>query len=150
MSERYDVLIVGSGHGGAQVAASLRHGKFAGTIALVGDEACLPYERPPLSKDYLSGEKALERILLRPAGFWNEKQIAILGGRRVVAVDPSAHRVSLADGSTLAYGTLVWAAGGAARRLTCAGNELAGVHTMRTSADVDRMRDELAGPCGSS
>jgi 3-phenylpropionate/trans-cinnamate dioxygenase ferredoxin reductase subunit len=68
VSERYDVVIVGAGHGGAQVAASLRQAKFAGSIALVGDETSLPYERPPLSKDYLSGEKALERILLRPAG----------------------------------------------------------------------------------
>jgi 3-phenylpropionate/trans-cinnamate dioxygenase ferredoxin reductase subunit len=143
VSARYDVVIVGAGHAGAQAAASLRQGNFAGTIALIGDEACLPYERPPLSKDYLSGGKTLERILLRPAGFWSEKQIARLCGRRVLAVDPSAHRVSLEDGSMLDYGTLVWAAGGAARRLTCPGNELAGVHTMRTSADVDRIRNEL-------
>lgn len=66
---RYDVLIVGAGHGGAQAALSLRQQKFSGTLALLGDEPEPPYERPPLSKDYLSGEKSYDRILIRPATF---------------------------------------------------------------------------------
>ncbi len=66
----YDVLIVGAGHGGAQAAIALRQNKFAGSIAMIGDEPELPYERPPLSKEYLAGDKAFERILIRPAAFW--------------------------------------------------------------------------------
>jgi 3-phenylpropionate/trans-cinnamate dioxygenase ferredoxin reductase subunit len=143
MRERYDVLIVGAGHGGAQVAMALRQAKLAGTIAIVGEEPELPYERPPLSKDYLSGDKPFERILIRPLDFWAGKQITMLMGRAAVSVDPLAHRLALADGGTLDYGTLVWAAGGVARRLTCSGHHLTGVHTVRTKADVERMRNEL-------
>lgn len=65
----YDVLIVGAGHAGAQAAVVLRQQGYEGTVAIVGDEPEIPYERPPLSKDYLAGEKAFERILIRPATF---------------------------------------------------------------------------------
>jgi NADPH-dependent 2,4-dienoyl-CoA reductase/sulfur reductase-like enzyme len=120
----YDVLIVGSGHGGAQAAAALRQSKFTGSIGLLGNETELPYERPPLSKDYLSGERTLKRILLRPASFWSERDIKLLPGRRIVSVDPRAHSVTCADGSSIAYGTLIWATGGTPRRLICAGHDL--------------------------
>ena len=144
MGEHFDILIVGGGHGGAQAAVALRQRKFAGTIAIVGDEPELPYERPPLSKDYLSREKEFERILIRPASFWADKEVAMLLGRRVTAVDPAAHRVTTADGATIGYGTLIWATGGSPRRLTCDGHDLAGVHAVRTRADVDRLMGELA------
>jgi 3-phenylpropionate/trans-cinnamate dioxygenase ferredoxin reductase subunit len=140
----YDILIVGAGHGGAQAALALRQQKFAGSIALLGNEPEPPYERPPLSKEYLSGEKPFERILIRPATFWAERDVALLLGEQVVAVDAEAHRVTLADGATIGYGTLIWAAGGAPRRLACAGHSLAGVHSVRTRADVDAMMAELA------
>jgi 3-phenylpropionate/trans-cinnamate dioxygenase ferredoxin reductase subunit len=143
VSERFDVLIVGAGHGGAQTAIQLRQRGFEGSIGLIGDDPELPYERPPLSKDYLAGEKPFERILIRPAGFWQERTIELRAGRRVIAVDPKAHAVRLQDGSSLGYGTLVWAAGGAARRLMCAGNDARGVHTIRDRADVDRLSSEL-------
>ena len=143
MGEHYDVLIVGGGHGGAQAAVALRQRKFARTIAIVGDEPELPYERPPLSKDYLSREKEFERILIRPATFWADKQVDMLLGRRVVSVDPAAHQVTTADGATIGYGTLVWATGGSPRRLTCDGHDLAGVHAVRTRADVDKLMGEL-------
>jgi len=139
-----DILIVGGGHAGAQAAIALRQNKFEGTIAIVGDEPEIPYERPPLSKDYLAGEKVFERILIRPAAFWPEREIAMLTGRRVVAVDPQAHSVTTGDGSTIGYGTLIWAAGGSPRSLTCAGHNLVGVHAVRTRADVDRLMGELA------
>ncbi len=142
--QRYDVLVVGAGHGGAQLAIALRQAKYEGSIALVGDEPELPYERPPLSKDYLAGEKEFERLLIRPLGFWSERDVALLPGKRVVAVDPAAHEVGCEDGSRFDYGKLVWAAGGVPRRLSCVGGDLPGVHTVRTRADVDRMRDELA------
>ena len=139
----YDVLIVGGGHAGGQTAIALRQGGFAGSIALISSELEAPYERPPLSKDYLAGEKTFDRLLLRAETFWSERGVALLLGRTVVAVDPAAHAVALADGETLGYRQLVWAAGGAPRRLSCAGHDLRGVHAVRTRADVDRMRAEL-------
>jgi len=140
---RFDVLIVGAGHAGAQAAIQLRQGKFAGTIGLLGDEPDPPYERPPLSKDYLAGDKPFERLLIRPPAFWEERQVAMLLGRRAVRVDAQAHTVATDDGATIGYGRLVWATGGAPRRLSCSGHDLAGVHAVRTRADVDRLIDEL-------
>lgn len=142
---QFDIVIVGAGHGGAQAAIALRQAKFEGTIAVIGDEPELPYERPPLSKEYFSGEKAFERILIRPAAFWAERNIEMLLNRHVVAVDPVAHSLTTADGATIGYGQLIWAAGGAPRRIGCAGNDLIGVHTVRTRADADRMLAELDG-----
>jgi len=141
--EQYDVLIIGAGHGGAQAAIALRQGKFAGSVAILGDEPELPYERPPLSKEYLAGDKSFDRILIRQPAFWDERQVTMLPGRRVVAVDPAAHRVTTADGAEIGYGKLIWATGGRARRLSCDGHDLAGVHTVRTRADADRMIAEL-------
>jgi 3-phenylpropionate/trans-cinnamate dioxygenase ferredoxin reductase subunit len=139
----FDVLIVGAGHGGAQAAIALRQRKVEGTIALLGDEPELPYERPPLSKDYLAGDKPFERILIRPAIFWADRDITLLPGRSVVSVDPVAHSVTTADGATIGYRTLIWATGGAPRRLSCSGHDLRGVHGVRNRADVDRMIAEL-------
>jgi 3-phenylpropionate/trans-cinnamate dioxygenase ferredoxin reductase subunit len=141
----FDVLIVGGGHGGAQAAMALRQNRFTGTIAVVSEEDDLPYERPPLSKDYLSGEKPFDRILIRPASFWDDKAVAMLLGRRAVSVDADAHAVALSDGSALSYRSLIWAAGGFPRRLACAGSHLAGIHSVRTRADVDRLIGELDG-----
>ncbi len=143
MATRYDVLIVGAGHGGAHAAITLRQRKFAGSIAIIGEEPEIPYERPPLSKDYLAQEKPFERILIRPEAFWAEREVAMLTGRRIVSVDPHAHSVTTGDGETIGYGQLVWAAGGHPRRISCEGHDLAGVHSVRTRADVDRMIGEL-------
>ena len=140
---RFDVLIVGGGHGGAQAAIALRQKGFAGTIAIVGEEVDPPYERPPLSKEYLAGDKAFERILLRPLAFWAERSIELLLGRRVVRVDADAHRVETAAGEAFAYGQLIWATGGSPRRLTCSGHDLPGIHGVRTRADVDAIMAEL-------
>lgn len=140
----YDVVIVGAGHGGAQAAIALRQAKFDGSIAVIGAEADLPYERPPLSKEYLAGDKSYERILIRPESFWQERQVEMLLNRRVTSVDPAAHTVE-DGGETIGYCHLVWATGGSPRRLSCAGSDLIGVHTVRTRADADRMMGELAG-----
>ncbi|MCD2316276.1 FAD-dependent oxidoreductase [Sphingomonas sp. IC-11] len=141
----YDVVIVGAGHGGAQAAIALRQAKFDGTLAVIGAEPELPYERPPLSKEYLAGDKTFDRILIRPAAFWQERGVEMLLGRAVTAVDPAAHTVTTADGRAIGYRHLIWATGGSPRRLACAGNDLAGVHTVRTRADADRMMAELPG-----
>lgn len=142
MNERYDVLIVGGGHGGAQAALALRQHGFAGTVAIAGDEPELPYERPPLSKDYLAGDKEWTRMLLRPAQVWADKHITLLPGTRVTAIDPAAHSVATEDGRAIGYGQLIWAAGGSALRLPGA-QGLHGVHTIRTRADADAMIAEL-------
>lgn len=144
MIDYSDVLIIGAGHGGAQAAIALRQRQFEGTIAIVGEEPEYPYERPPLSKDYLSGEKTFDRLLIRPEAFWSQREVRFLLGLRVVDVDPGAHTVSLEDGRAIGYGTLIWATGGHARKLTCVGHDLGGVHSVRSRADVDRMQAELS------
>ncbi len=145
MTDRYDILIVGGGHGGAQAALALRQHGFAGSIAIAGDEPELPYERPPLSKDYLVGEKEWARMLLRPAQVWADKAVQLLPATKVTAIDPAAHVVTTADGRVIGYGQLIWAAGGTPRRLGCQGDDARGVHTIRTRADVDAMLAELPG-----
>jgi len=144
LADHYDVLVVGGGHAGAQVAIALRQRNFDGTIAIVTEEFEQPYERPPLSKDYLSGEKDFERIRIRPKDFWRDRHIDLGLGRRVTAVDSQAHRITVEDGSTLGYGQLVWAAGGHARSISCSGHNLAGVHSIRSRKDVDTLESELA------
>lgn len=143
MSDRFDIVIVGAGHAGAQAAIALRQRGFAGTIAIIGDEPELPYERPPLSKDYLARDKSFDRLLLRPESFWREREVTMLLGQRVTAIDPVGHAITREDGDSIGYGTLIWATGGAPRRLTCPGHDLARVHAVRIRADVDRMMAEL-------
>ncbi len=141
--QHYDVVIVGGGHGGAQAAIALRTQGFAGSIAIVGREDEPPYERPPLSKEYLAQEKPFERLYLRPREYWADKAVELLLGREVTVVDPAARQLACADGSTLNYGELIWATGGDPRHLTCPGAELAGIHYVRTRADVDALMAEL-------
>ncbi len=141
--EMFDVVIVGAGHGGAQAAIALRQAKFEGSIAMIGAEPELPYERPPLSKEYLAGDKSFDRILIRPEAFWRDRSVTTRLGERVVAVDVPARQVLTDSGERIGYRRLIWAAGGEPRRLTCDGHDLTGVHTVRTRADVDRMFGEL-------
>ncbi|OYY68662.1 NAD(P)/FAD-dependent oxidoreductase [Sphingomonas sp. 28-63-12] len=141
--DQVDVVIVGAGHGGAQAAIALRQQGFDGAITIVGDEPELPYERPPLSKDYLAGDKPFERLLIRPAIFWAERRIDFRMSTRVVAVSPEEHRLTTEDGQSIRYGKVIWATGGAPRRLSCAGADATGVHYVRNRADVDRMVVEL-------
>jgi 3-phenylpropionate/trans-cinnamate dioxygenase ferredoxin reductase subunit len=141
--ERFDVIIVGGGHAGAQAAIALRQGGFSGSVAIVGIERELPYQRPPLSKDYLSGDTPWERMLIRPAAFWEERNVRMIGDAEVTEVNPQAHRIATADGRGFNYGSLVWAAGGNPRRLGCSGGDLPGVHCVRNRADVERMIAEL-------
>jgi 3-phenylpropionate/trans-cinnamate dioxygenase ferredoxin reductase component len=139
----YDILIVGGGHGGAQAAIALRQAKYEGSIGVVNAEPEYPYERPPLSKDYFAGDKAFERIMIRPAAFWTERGVDMLLGSRVEAVDPTAHNVTLSDGAVISYGKMIWATGGSPRALPVAGGNLPGMHVVRTRADVDAMLDGL-------
>ena len=136
----FDVLIVGAGHGGAQAAIMLRQLKFSGTIAIVGEEPEFPYERPPLSKEYFSGEKEFDRILIRPPAFWDEREITMLLGKKVTAVNAEGHAVTTDGGHVIGYGKLIWAAGGHARKLPVKGGNLLGVQGVRTRADADAMK----------
>lgn len=137
--EKLDVLIVGGGHAGAQCAIALRQGGFAGSVAIIGRESEPPYERPPLSKDYFAREKTFDRLYIRPPQFWAEKDIRLILNTEVVAIDPAAHTATLSTGETVAYGQLVWAAGGDPRRLSCDGADLAHVHGVRNRADADAL-----------
>jgi 3-phenylpropionate/trans-cinnamate dioxygenase ferredoxin reductase subunit len=97
-----------------------------------------------LSKEYLAGDKTFERILIRPANFWAERNIQMMLNTEVTAVDPIAKRLTFATGHGLEYGVLIWAAGGEPRKLTCPGHDLKGVHAVRARVDVLKMMDELS------
>lgn len=139
----YDVVIVGAGHGGAQAAVQLRQAGFEGSVAMIGDENEPPYERPPLSKEYMAGEKEFERILIRPAQFWKDRNIDLLLGKRVKRVDPAAKTVSVGDDEEIGYGKLIWAAGGSPRLLTCPGADADGIFSIRRRDDVDAIMARL-------
>jgi 3-phenylpropionate/trans-cinnamate dioxygenase ferredoxin reductase subunit len=141
--DRTDVAIVGAGHAGAQAAIALRQNGFSGHITLIGREPEPPYERPPLSKEYLAGSKAFERLYLRPVQFWVDKAIGLRLGTSVVAVDAQRKCLSFDNGQSLGYGQLIWAAGGNAWQINCKGAQLNGVHSVRNRADVDRMMAEI-------
>ena len=143
MSEQQSVVIVGAGHGGAQCAIALRQNGFEGAVTVIGREPELPYERPPLSKEYFAREKTFDRLYIRPETFWAEREVAFRLSSEVTAVDAQAKTVTLSSGETLSYGTLVWATGGDPRRLTCEGAHLAGVHAVRTREDCDRLMAEV-------
>ena len=138
-----EVVIVGAGHGGAQCAIALRQNGYTGSIAMIGRESEPPYERPPLSKEYFAREKTFDRLYIRPPAFWADKQVDLHLGIEVVAVDPVAKSLSLSNGATATYGTLVWATGGDPRRLSCPGSDLAGIHAVRTREDCDRLMGEI-------
>jgi 3-phenylpropionate/trans-cinnamate dioxygenase ferredoxin reductase subunit len=139
-----DVAIVGTGHGGAQAAIALRQHGFAGSILLVGRDSVPPYERPPLSKEYLAGEKPFERLLIRPPAFWAERAIELMLEANVRSLDPATKTLAVSGGETVSYGTLIWAAGGDARRLSCPGALLPGTHVVRDKADSDALAAEVA------
>ena len=143
--EHFDVVIVGSGHGGAQAAIALRQNGHEDTILMVSRDRNPPYERPPLSKEYLAGEKPFERIQIRPEKFWADKNVELRLGRNVNEVDPIARELVLSDDTRITYRKLIWAAGGDARRLSCPGSDLGGIHYVRTRRDVDTLKEELAG-----
>ncbi len=143
MMSKYDVLIVGGGHGGAQAAIALRQAEFEGSIAIFSNEEFYPYERPPLSKEYFAGEKSFERILIRPESFWQERDIEIHLNNRVTKIDANLHTIETTNGEHFGFGQLIWATGGAARWLSCPGAQLAGIHVVRNRDDVDAILAKL-------
>lgn len=134
------VVIVGGGLTGASAAFELRKLDFPGRVTLIGEEQELPYERPPLSKEYLRGEKPLEAAYVRPLADYDENGIELLRGRRAITLDAPTRRVNLDDGTTLGYDALVIATGAAARTLGSTRAFLEGVRYLRTAADADALR----------
>jgi 3-phenylpropionate/trans-cinnamate dioxygenase ferredoxin reductase subunit len=130
------ILIIGGGQAGAQAVDTLRREGFGGRLVLIGDEPELPYQRPPLSKKYLSGDMAADRLLFRHQSFYDEHRIELKLGKQAVRLDAAAHQVDLADGENLTYDRLLLCLGAGSRRLTCPGTALAGVHYLRCLADV--------------
>ena len=143
MSNRFDALIVGGGQAGAQAALMLRRNGFVGTIAIVSQEHEAPYERPPLSKEYLLGEKSFDAMLVQSIEGWRQNNVVLILGERVVSLDHCEQCVITEAGRVIGYTALIWAAGGAARKLACAGADLEGVHTIRSRSDVDRLLKDL-------
>ena len=139
------VVIVGAGHAAVQAVDTLRRDGHTGPIVLVGDEPWLPYNRPPLSKKYLSGELERERLLLRSAQYYQQHRVETRLGVRVTAIDRASQRLRLGDGGELTYDKLLLCVGSKPRRLEVPGHELAGIHCLRTIADVDAIRTDLAG-----
>ena len=139
-----DIIIVGAGHAAGQAAASLRQEGFAGAITILGDEPHIPYQRPPLSKQYLAGEQGLDRVYLRPEKFYAGKDINVRPGVRVERIDRTAQTLTTASGETLAYDKLLLATGSRPRQLKLPGSELEGVHYLRTIADVDVIKADMA------
>ncbi|WP_417595080.1 NAD(P)/FAD-dependent oxidoreductase [Parasphingorhabdus sp.] len=139
----FDVIIIGSGHAGAALAISLRKKGFTGSILLTGEEAILPYERPPLSKEYMQGKIGDEQLLIRPDEFWTDQRITLAMGCAVNELNASQQYVALADGRTLGFNWCVLATGGKVRRLKCEGADLPSIHSLRNLADAKSIRDEL-------
>jgi 3-phenylpropionate/trans-cinnamate dioxygenase ferredoxin reductase subunit len=130
------IVIIGGGQAGAQAIDTLRREGFGGRLVLIGDEPELPYQRPPLSKKYLSGEMAADRLSFRHRAFYDEHRVELRLGEKAVRLDAAAGQVDLADGGTIAYDRLLLCLGAASRQLTCPGADLAGVHYLRGLADV--------------
>ena len=141
MSE--SIVVVGGGQAAAQLIVSLRLGGFDGRITLVSEEETSPYQRPPLSKQYLSGKLERTRLLLRQPAYYESKGVQLLLGRRVLSIDRQARRAELDNGAELQYDRLVLATGSTLRRLTIPGSDLPGIHYLRSLSDADRLRSEL-------
>jgi 3-phenylpropionate/trans-cinnamate dioxygenase ferredoxin reductase subunit len=137
------VLILGAGQAAAQLAVSLHQGGHAGPIRMVGDEPYPPYQRPPLSKAFLKDRPAVDTLLLRRESYWAERGIELLLGTPAVSVELAQKRVTLRDGGSFDYGTLVFATGTRARDLPLPGVALPGVFTLRKIDDVRRLRPAL-------
>jgi 3-phenylpropionate/trans-cinnamate dioxygenase ferredoxin reductase subunit len=137
------MLIIGAGQAGAQAVDTLRREGFDGRLVLVGDEAALPYQRPPLSKKFLSGDMPAERLPFRHQAFYDEHRTELRLGARAIRLDPAARTVDLAGGERLDYERLLLCVGAGPRRLGCPGAELAGIHYLRGMADATAIRNDL-------
>lgn len=138
-----NTVIVGAGHSAGQVVATFLQKKFDGNIFLIGEEAYLPYQRPPLSKKYLAGELPAERLHFKADNFYDQPNIEVHLNTKIVSIDRTAKVVRSDDGREFPYDNLVLSLGAHPRHMDLPGVELPGVHYLRTIQDVDRIREEL-------
>ena len=141
----YKYVIIGGGMAGGRAGDGIRQVDTEGTVAQITDEPYMPYERPPLSKGYLTGKEGLDHVYLREESHYTENNIEVSIGVRATHIDPASRTVTLDDGRVLGYEKLLLATGGRAWRLPIPGSDLAGVFTVRTIDDADSIR-EAAGP----
>jgi len=137
------MVIIGCGQAGGQAAASLRQEKYEGPITMVGAEPYIPYQRPPLSKQYLSGEQEKEKLSLRQESFYSDKEIELILGSEALSIDSAAKEVHLSNSNSLSYDKLLIATGGRPRKLEIEGHALNGIHYLRTIDDVDAIREQM-------
>jgi 3-phenylpropionate/trans-cinnamate dioxygenase ferredoxin reductase component len=140
MSGESAFVIAGASLAGAKAAETLRAGGFGGPVILIGAEQERPYERPPLSKDYLLGKADRESIYVHPAGWYGEHDVTLRLGTTVSGIDRAGHQVLLADGSQVGYAKLLLATGSEPRRLTVPGAGQDGVLYLRQVGDSDQIR----------
>ena len=138
------MVIVGAGLAGGSAAVTLRQEGFEGRLVLVGAEPQPPYERPPLTKEYLRGESSFEQALLQPLDFYGENEIETKFGIRATRVDATGATVELDGGERIAYDGLLVATGVRNRRVPVLGSNLEGIYELRTVADCDRIRQEIS------
>src|SRR5947209_16029708 len=137
------IVIIGAGQAAAQAVATLSSEGFTGTVTVIGDEPYPPYQRPPLSKAYMAGDFARERLFLKPESFYAESHCDLRLGIAATSVDPGAKVVRLSDGSSVRYDRLLFATGARVRKLPVPGADLPGVYYLRGIDDSDSLRRYL-------
>lgn len=145
MTDLDTIAIIGAGLAGAKAAEALRKDGYDGRIAMFGDEARLPYLRPPLSKDYLRGESDLDAVFVHPQAWYDEHRIDLRVSTPVRAIEPKVKTLLLDDGSRIAFDRLLLSTGASSRRLDIPGHDLAGVHYLRSLDDADAIRSAATG-----
>jgi 3-phenylpropionate/trans-cinnamate dioxygenase ferredoxin reductase component len=144
MANTTTFVIVGGGLAGAKAVEALRDNDFDGNIILFAAEEHLPYERPPLSKEYLAGKKSLNEFTVHDSDWYHEHDVELRLGTRVESLDPTAHTVGLPDGSTVHYDKLLLATGSGSKRPPISGSDADGVHYLRTYDDAEALSSVLA------
>ncbi len=137
------IVIIGAGQGAGQAAANFRQAGYEGELMILGEEPFPPYQRPPLSKQYLSGEMPLEKIFVRAEKFYADQNIELRTNTRVISIDPDSKTIETASGEKIGYEKLLIATGSRPRTLDVEGSELTGIHYLRTLSDVDAIRDAM-------
>lgn len=138
-----NIVIAGAGHAAGQVVATLKQKRYEGSICLIGEEAYLPYQRPPLSKKYLAGELPAERLHFKADNFYDEPNIDVRLNTTVTNIDRTMKVVHSNTGGEFPYGKLVLSLGAHPRHIDVPGVELSGVHYLRTIQDVDTIRGQI-------
>jgi 3-phenylpropionate/trans-cinnamate dioxygenase ferredoxin reductase subunit len=143
MPDRQTFVIVGANLAGGRAAQALRKEGFDGRVILIGAEPDPPYERPPLSKEYLRGDIPREKIFIATPETYREQEIELRLGVQATRIDPREHSVELEGGERIGYHKLLLATGGRERRLSVPGSELDGIYYLRTVTDCERIAEEL-------